>query len=195
MMNEYYRSYPKDMSAVVFRTKEKYGRLSNMAAGFPLHLGGVDIRTTEALYQAFKFPEHPGVQQQIIDQRSPKGAKMVSRANQALVRPDWVDIQIKVMKWCLSLKLMQNQKAFADALMETAGLWIVELSYRDQFWGARPSEDGRSFVGVNALGRLLMEKRSIVRCGWGTYLGFPPIDNLVLLGQQIKDMDTKTYNA
>ena len=37
---------------VVYKTKEVFGGLSNMASGYPLQINGVCILTTEALYQA-----------------------------------------------------------------------------------------------------------------------------------------------
>lgn len=39
---------------------------------------------------------------------------------------------------------------------------IVEESYRDQFWGAKPI-DGETLVGMNILGRLLVELRERLR--------------------------------
>jgi type I restriction enzyme S subunit len=47
-----------------------------MAPGFPLCVNGVRIRTSEALYQACRFPHLPDIQRQIIDERSPMTAKM-----------------------------------------------------------------------------------------------------------------------
>ena len=50
------REYDRAKSAVFRKTKERFGALSNMAGGFPLHVNGVKIRTSEALYQACRFP-------------------------------------------------------------------------------------------------------------------------------------------
>lgn len=61
------------------KTKEEYGGLSNMAAGFPIELNGVRILSSEALYQAMRFPNHPDYQKEIIQQRSPMTAKMISK--------------------------------------------------------------------------------------------------------------------
>ena len=47
------------------------GGLSNMCAGFPLFVNGMDILTSEALFQAIQFPLHLDVQAGIIIQRSP----------------------------------------------------------------------------------------------------------------------------
>jgi len=42
--------YHPGESAVFCKTKERFGGLSNMAAGFPLLVCGVECRTSEALY-------------------------------------------------------------------------------------------------------------------------------------------------
>ena len=66
------------------------------------------------------------------------------------------------MRWCLRVKLVQNWEKFRDALLETGDLPIVEHSRRDDFWGAKPI-DGQTLIGVNALGRLLMELREFIK--------------------------------
>jgi hypothetical protein len=50
-----------------------------MAAGFPLMVNDIAIRTSEALYQASRFPHRPDVQHEIIAQASPLVVKMKSR--------------------------------------------------------------------------------------------------------------------
>lgn len=50
------REYDCTKSAVFLKTKERLGALSNMAGGFPLEVNGIKIRTSEALYQACRFP-------------------------------------------------------------------------------------------------------------------------------------------
>ena len=57
---------------VVFhKVKEGFGGLSNMSNEFPLVVGGVAIRSSEALYQAMKFPHLPAVQRAILAEKSP----------------------------------------------------------------------------------------------------------------------------
>lgn len=156
------REYRRSESAVFLKTKEKYGGLSNMAGGFPLKVNGIDIRTSEALYQACRFPHIPKVQRLIIGQRSPMSAKMKSKPYRYNSRPDWDRVRVKIMRWCLRVKLAQNWEKFRDVLMETGDLPIVEHSRRDDFWGAKPIDE-KTLVGVNALGRLLMELRESIK--------------------------------
>ena len=72
------RKYDRASSVVFRKTDEPFGGLSNMASGFPLSLNGSRILTSEALYQACRFPHRPEVQRLIIEQKSPMTAKMKS---------------------------------------------------------------------------------------------------------------------
>ena len=154
------RTYHRTDSAVFLKTKEKYGGLSNMAGGFPLVVNDIKIRTSEALYQACRFPHIPEIQRLIIEQRSPMTAKMKGKPHRQNSRPDWDVVRVKIMRWCLRVELAQNWDSFSERLLETGDLPIVEQSRRDDFWGAKPV-DKDTLIGVNALGRLLMELREL----------------------------------
>jgi ribA/ribD-fused uncharacterized protein len=153
-----FRVYRQDEVAWFYRTKEERGGLSNMAGGYPLVVNGIRILTSEALYQACRFPYDPDVQKLIIAQRSPMTAKMKSKVHRHKTRPDWDAVRVKVMEWCLRVKLAQHWESFGQLLLSTGDGPIVEVSRRDQFWGARPSDDG-TLVGLNVLGRLLRKLR------------------------------------
>lgn len=159
------REYLAAQSIAFLKTKEAFGGLSNMAAGYPLQVNGIAIRSSEALYQACRFPHLPEVQQRIISQTSPMTAKMVSKPFRAQSRVDWEQIKVNVMRWCLRVKLAQNRATFGALLLETGDLAIVEKSFKDSYWGAKPSVDGSVLVGMNVLGRLLMELREELRSG------------------------------
>jgi len=152
------RKYKRRESAVFCKTNEEFGGLSNMAAGFPLRVNGVDILTSEALYQACRFPQLPDVQRLIIEQKSPMTAKMKSKPYRPQTREDWDAVRTRLMRWCLRVKLAQNWVKFRDLLLATGERPIVEDSRKDDFWGAFAQEDG-TLVGRNVLGRLLMELR------------------------------------
>jgi len=152
------REYDPAASAVFCKTDEEFGGLSNMAPGFPLRVNGIDIRTSEALYQACRFPYRPDVQQLIIDERSPMAAKMRSKPYRPATREDWNAVRVKVMRWCLRVKLSQNFSTFSTLLLRTGNRDIVERKRTADFWGAKATDDGL-LVGENVLGRLLMELR------------------------------------
>lgn len=153
------RTYQRAESVVVYKTKEDFGGLSNMASGYPLQVNGVRILTTEALYQACRFPLLPEVQREIIGQHSPMTAKMKSKPHRKLTRPDWDDVRFKIMRWCLRVKLAQNYGEFGRLLLATRDRPIVEQSRKDDYWGAKIADDDETLTGQNVLGRLLMELR------------------------------------
>jgi len=151
------RIYNKNDSIVFRKTKEVYGGLSNMSAGYPVCVNDVSIRTIEALYQACRYPSLPQIQKKIIEQKSPMTAKMVGKPYRKSTRSDWNKIRVEVMRWCLRIKLAQNWNTFGVLLKSTAEKPIVEESNRDQFWGAKSVDD--TLVGMNILGCLLMDLR------------------------------------
>jgi len=173
-------------SAKFRRTSERWGGLSNMAPRFPLHVAGISIRTSEALYQACRFPHIPELQRMIIEEKSPMTAKMRSKPYRRQSRPDWDIVRIRVMRWCLRVKLSQNWERFSALLMETDGLPIVEESAKDSFWGATPSADGQ-LVGRNVLGRLLMELRELLLADAESLhrVAPPPVSRCLLYGQPV----------
>lgn len=156
------RTYTRAHSVVFLKTTEPYGGLSNMAGGFPLRVNDLRIPTSEALYQACRFPHRPDLQRLIIAQRSPMTAKMKAEPHLHDSRPDWDRVRVAVMRWCLRVKLAQHWKTFGELLRSTGELPIVEQSWKDDFWGVKPTDDG-TLRGVNTLGRLLMELRELVQ--------------------------------
>jgi ribA/ribD-fused uncharacterized protein len=168
------------------KTREAFGGLSNMASGFPINICGVRIATSEALYQACRFPHLPDVQRLILDQVSPMTAKMRSKPYRRESRPDWDSVRIPIMKWCLRIKLAQNWPKFGDLLLETGDRPIVEDSSKDDFWGAMRDEQG-VLRGQNVLGRLLMELREKLRNEPDTLetIAPVPIPDFLLLCREI----------
>ncbi|HCG7260516.1 TPA: NADAR family protein [Vibrio parahaemolyticus] len=155
------KQYDIRNAAAFKKTTEQWGGLSNMAGGFPVVVNCVAIKSVEALYQACRFPHLPDVQEKILTQGSPMTAKMVGKPFREHSRDDWLAVRILVMKWCLRVKLAQNWDEFSSLLLSTQDMQIVEISNKDDFWGAKPVEQNL-YVGVNALGRLLMELREQV---------------------------------
>jgi ribA/ribD-fused uncharacterized protein len=184
------RTYERAEVVVVYKTKESFGGLSNMASGFPLRVNGVLILTSEALYQACRFPHLPYVQQEIIGQHSPMTAKMKSKPHRKDSRPDWDLVRTKVMRWCLRVKLAQNYEEFGRLLLATKDRPIVEQSRKDDYWGAKVvSAAEETLVGQNVLGRLLMELRELLKSDTDKVLKTVPplnIPDFLLLGKPIE---------
>ena len=194
--NSLLRTYVRGEAVVVYKTKEDFGGLSNMASGYPLQINGVRILTTEALYQACRFPHRPEVQREIIGQHSPMTAKMKSKPHRKDSRPDWDEVRYKVMRWCLRVKLAQNYAEFGRLLLATRDRPIVEQSRKDDYWGAKLADEaGDTLIGQNVLGRLLMELREKLKddadgmLKMVSPLGIP---NFLLLG---KPIDTVTARS
>lgn len=163
-------------------TKGKYGELSNMAPNFPIYFDNTLIQNSEALYQALRFPNHPEIQKEIINFKSPITAKKFGRTHLDKTRSDWKYSRFKIMKFCIEVKLYQNWNNFSKALLSTKNLAIVEYTEKDKVWGA--TKEGDYYEGTNALGRLLMELREkIVFDNFD--LTIPDIDNLKLFDSKI----------
>jgi len=185
--NEQTRTYDRANSVVFLKTDAPFGGLSNMAGGFPLYVQGTRIYTSEALYQACRFPHLPEVQRLIIGQASPMTAKMKSKPHRKNSRTDWDRVRVKVMRWCLRVKLAQNWAKFSGLLLRTGDRPIVEESRRDDFWGAKPVDE-QTLVGMNVLGRLLMELREAVKAqGPAGFQVVEPLDipEFLFLGRPI----------
>ena len=185
------RTYDRFDCIVFLKTKEAFGGLSNMAGGFPVEVNGIRILTAEALYQACRFPHILDVQKLIIEQKSPMTAKMKSKPHRHNSRPDWDRVRVKIMRWCLRVKLAQNWHSFSELLMETGERAIIEESRRDAFWGAKPVND-QVLIGMNVLGRLLMELREEVKRGdIASLVHVKPINipDFLLYGQCIQPID------
>jgi ribA/ribD-fused uncharacterized protein len=153
--------YHFDQSITFRKTKEDFGGLSNMAAGFELSINEIPIKTSEAIYQACRFPHMPEVQEKIIEQKSPMAAKMVGKPFRDKTRSDWKDVRVNIMEWCIRAKLAQNFIRFGSLLEKTYNKKIVEDSHKDDFWGAISDNHSKTLMGENLLGRLLMKVREI----------------------------------
>lgn len=156
-MNTNERTYKKE-EVITFRsTKESFGALSNMASGFSILVNDVIIPSSEALYQACRYPLFPAIQEEIINQNSPMTAKMISKKYYKYTRQDWEQKKYEIMYWVLKIKLLHNYHRLSELLRKTEEKPIVELSNKDRDWGAK--EENGFLVGKNALGRLLMQLR------------------------------------
>jgi ribA/ribD-fused uncharacterized protein len=183
-------TYSRAKCAVFLKTKEQWGELSNMAGGMPLSVCGAAIKTSEALYQACRFPDLPDLQARIIAEPSPMSAKMVGKPFRSSTRADWSAVHTDVMRWCLQVKARQNWAKFTSVLLATGTSDIVEeTSKRDVYWGAKSTkEDPDILVGENVLGHLLMDLRHEIVSGSRTATTIVtalPIPNFLLGGTVI----------
>lgn len=148
-----------DHCAVFFKVHDRFGGLSNMSGRFPAKVNGLFFGSSEALYQACKFPEDPGLQAEIGRKASPLFAKGLARRREEGARADWDEVKIEIMRWVLRVKKAQNPARMRALLRDTGGRQIVERSRKDRFWGAILEKDGY-LHGINRLGNLIGEIRA-----------------------------------
>ncbi len=159
---EYYiwDEYPMDKCITITTKDAEWGILGNLYPT-PLVVDGVEFVSSEQLFQMMKFTD-PEI---LLEQYKSKGLtpKMKARKFEKLGqrRPDWGQIIVDCMKFCLQTKYNQSED-FRKKLEDTKGYIIVEDQTTrprktPDTWGVKPNGD--KFVGSNLLGRLLMELR------------------------------------
>ena len=168
LIKEYYpqyysiERYPADKVAPFCKVDGPWGILGNFGRT-PLVIGGVSFDCTEKVFQVMKFTD--AATRKAIYNAKGQTIKMKAKHFEKVgtVRPDWGEIIVDAMKFCLMEKYRQSE-AFREELARSQGLYIVEDQTTFQkkspnTWGVKPSEDGKAFVGPNLMGRLLMELR------------------------------------
>ena len=158
MINFDTNTYAPSACAVFRKSVDFYGALGNMSGGFPIVYKDKVWGSSEALYQAARYPHLPDLQEQIRTANNGFAAKLVAKANYELSRPDWMDVRVTVMGIVIRLKFIAHTKV-RNVIKTTMEMPIVEYSARDPFWGAQPSADLPLLVGQNVLGKLWEELR------------------------------------
>ncbi len=159
---EYYiwDEYPMDKCITITTNEAEWGILGNLYPT-PLVVSGVEFVSSEQLFQMMKFTD-PEILNVLYNTRglTPK-MKAKKFENKGFRRPDWGQIIVDCMKFCLQTKYDQSEE-FRKSLQDTTGFIIVEDQTNrprktPDSWGVKP--DGDKYVGSNLLGRLLMELR------------------------------------
>lgn len=157
--------YPADKVATITKTTEPWGILGNFAKA-PLVIDGVMFPSSEHLFHVMKFKD-TAVRKDIL---SLKGMPLKWAAKkyegEGLRRSDWAEVLVDAMKYCLVQKYEQSEE-FRSELERSKGLFILEDETNRMkckhkpadSWGAILSDDRKSYIGPNLLGRLLMELR------------------------------------
>lgn len=156
------RVYRRSEIASFYKTDETFGLLSNMKGRIYLQVNEVSFYSSEALYQALKFPYSPEIQKKIAGVKSPLIAKRVAQSFRDKSRGDWENVRNNIMRLVLRIKYVQ-WPPFRDILFQTGDKAIVEVSRKDTYWGAIEINE-ETIEGRNILGRLLMELREDAKC-------------------------------
>ncbi len=182
-------SVRKDDVAYFCKVKDPNGRLSNMTLQNNQYEDGGLVWNTEAQYQAGRFPHDPDLQERIRTAPTPFAAKDLAYQHKDQTRPDWEDVNVALMAYVITRRKDQNP-GFAADLEATEGKRIVELSMRDDFWGAKPQGD--RLVGRDVLGGLLTQLRDGARMDElppGT--SFPSVGRSVDAGTELPEPSIK----
>jgi ribA/ribD-fused uncharacterized protein len=157
---EHQRFAPGDVA--VIRAPGQLPSLANMTDGYALRIGSERAPTSEHLYQAAKLRHRD--RPRVLRAATGKQAKAAAYLSREQWHPDWYEIRVDVMRWCLAVKLSQHWDEIAPILAGTKSLPIVEWSRKDSFWGAIPQADGQ-LAGRNCLGMVWAELRDIAWAG------------------------------
>lgn len=147
--------------ARVHKIDGDWGIFSNFA-NTPLQVEGKTFDTSERLFQVLKMATKEAQTSVFEVKGNPKmRARHIAKVTPEQIRPDWPEIIVDVMKFCLMTKYEQCAE-FRDALFRSKGMVIVEdqttfPGKNADTWGVK-LKDGK-YVGPNLLGRLLMELR------------------------------------
>jgi ribA/ribD-fused uncharacterized protein len=161
---EYYsiERYPADRTAAFCKVDAPWGIFSNFGR-VPMVVDGVSFDCSEKLFQVMKFADTAS-RKAVFDAKG-QTLKMKAKHQEKVgtVHPDWGEILVDAMKFCLMQKYSQSE-AFRKELERSRGLDIVEdqTSFpkkNPDTWGAKLSGDGKEYIGPNLMGRLLMELR------------------------------------
>lgn len=134
--------------------KENYF-LSNFFSS-PLYYDGILYPTVEHAFQAAKMVR---VADRLAIQtaKSPNLAKRIGR--HGLMRSDWEDVKVDVMRHCLQYKFLLDPE-LREMLRGTAPHQLVEgNTWHDNCWGDCSCPKCANKPGTNYLGKLLMEIR------------------------------------
>lgn len=146
-----------DTEQCVFFYEQEFYVLSNFSS-FSLQWAGYRFDTSEAAYQWEKFygvSEY--TQSLILHAPSAHAAFKIAEDHSDFVRVDWKYARISIMHAILRAKADQHEYV-RRKLLQTGERELIEDSWRDNFWGWGPNQDGQ-----NMLGRLWMKVREELR--------------------------------
>jgi ribA/ribD-fused uncharacterized protein len=138
------------MTCKIEAFRDEFFFLSNM---FPTQvtINGLTYGSSEAAFQSFKYGGR--AQRVRFTNMGPYESKKYWKDKKDLIRPDWMEIRLEVMKAIVEKKFKQN-RALTISLMETNGCELQEGNYwNDTYWGVCFGK------GENHLGKILMDLR------------------------------------
>lgn len=142
--------------AIEFYSKTTaYHELSNFSP-HGIEMEGRWYPTIEHYFQAMKFPGSDYAEK-IRLAAKPAVAKQLGRSRKVLLRSDWEEVKIDIMRAAVRKKFRTHAE-LTQLLLDTGDEELIEAAPMDYFWGR-----GKSGSGQNWLGKILMEVRSELR--------------------------------
>jgi ribA/ribD-fused uncharacterized protein len=151
-------NHKSDTDDQVFFYEQDFYVLSNFSA-FTLSQNGIRFMTSEHAYQWQKFTMKGEflLRREIEQAPSAHEAFKIAQAHDDRKRADWDEVKLTIMKRILHEKAYQHEYV-KRKLLATGDRVLIEDSWRDDFWGWGPNQDGQ-----NMLGKLWMEVRAEIR--------------------------------
>lgn len=156
--NMLYETHGLDTQNAVYFYEQDFYVLSNFSS-FRVEINDVDFDTAEHAYHYAKFGRDPEISNDVRDigqcnkirddilyARSAHEAFKIARANKHLYRPDWEMVKIPIMEIILIHKVEQHEYV-AKKLEATGNRYLVENSWRDEYWGWGKNGDGQNILG------------------------------------------------
>ena len=134
-------------------------------------------RSGEHLYQAAKFTNEDVIER-IHQAATPKDAKLVAYQNSEHFASDCDSVKLAVMAEVIAAKIANWYGTALDLFERSGNRRFVEISHRDDFWGAKPDLARRGYVGSNVLGQLWSGYKRAWREGNSSLTGPTPTGRL-----------------
>lgn len=137
---------------MIYFFRNEHAWLSNYAE-CKITIRGIEYQSVENAYMACKntSPEWKELC------RTSSAAQAKRESKNILLRDNWDEVKLRVMKACLDQKFAQEP--FRQLLIDTGNQNIVEGTYwKDTYWGVDLKQDPN--IGENHLGRIIMQIRN-----------------------------------
>ena len=146
--------YPLD-TVYFYSQTDAFAEFSNFAP-YGVSMEGLWWATVEHYFQAQKFND-AGYREKIRASHRPRDAKTLGMTRKLPIREDWEEVKVDIMRAAV-LQKFRTHPNLAALLEATGDRMIAENAPMEGFWGC-----GADGVGLNWLGRLLMEARASLR--------------------------------
>ena len=138
--------------AIYFLSKaDQYYEFSNFHTA-PIEIDGKIWYSTEAYFQAMKFPDNPNYQEIIRREKDTKIVKKLGSTINIKLRDDWENVKDQIMERAIDAKFTQHNN-LKNLLLSTNNRLLIENNKNDNYWAIGNGN------GLNKLGIMLCNLR------------------------------------